>query len=180
MALRRWLTALWMLPAIAHGQGSIFPDSSRVAFTFNAGRFEYDLSTSGQTIMAAARLERPLSRYAIAEGGVLFARPNDASGDAATMFVPELQVQFQLPLRVVLPYAGFGGGLAWVPGQERVFSRQSGGRAWDPTFSVSSGARVWVTSAVGFRAEVRHRWIGGEFSGSCTEWTVGLAVRDPR
>jgi hypothetical protein len=171
--------ALAVLPAAASGQLQIFADSTRTAYTLNAGRFDYDMSAIGKTFLVAARMERPLSRYAVGEAGLLFARPANAAGDGSNVFIPEVQVQFQLPLRMVAPYLGFGGGVVWEPGRERPISQTSSGRVADPTFSVSAGARTWLTSALGFRAEVRRRWIGGEFGGSTTEWILGFSLRDP-
>ncbi|MGH7679387.1 MAG: hypothetical protein ACRENU_13030 [Gemmatimonadaceae bacterium] len=182
MALSRRLAlvATLAIPTAATAQRSYFADSALTALTINAGRFEYDLDATGKAFMVAARLERPLSRYVIAEGGLLFARPSDVNGNAFSLFVPELQVQFQLPVRGIAPYLGFGGGLVWQPGRDRPLTPQSSGRATDPSFSLSGGARSWITPAVGFRVEVRQRWIGGAFPGSSTEWTIGLAVRDPK
>jgi hypothetical protein len=155
-----------------------FADTSRYAVSLSYGVFEYDLSDVGDVRMAALRVERPLSKYAIAEGGILYARPRTQGGDTTNFFVAELQVQAQLPLPIVTPYIGLGGGVALDFGRERLQATPPNTRrATDPTFSASAGLRSWFTDVLGARTELRVRGIGGEFQGSSSEWTIGVILR---
>jgi hypothetical protein len=169
------------MPATASAQGNPFPDSSRYAFSANFGRFDYDLTRVGKAFMFAARVERPISKYAIAEGGVLYTVPQNSSGNTSHLFIPELQVQVQMPFKVVAPYVGIGGGVTWDSGHQanNQATPQTQGHATDPTVSLSTGARLWFTPLVAGRAEMRRRGIGGDFRGSSTEWTIGLTFRQP-
>jgi hypothetical protein len=161
----------------ADGQPT-FADSSRYALSLSYGVFDYDLLAAGDVRMLAARVDRPFTKYVVAEGGILYARPLTQSGDKTHYFVPELQVQVQLPLAMVSPYVGLGAGVALdVDRRQDVTSPPRRRRATDPTASISGGLRAWFTGAFGARAEFRRRAIGGEFGGSSSEWTIGVAFR---
>jgi len=153
----------------------MYPDTSRYAISLGYGVFDFDLSGTGQSRMWAARVERPLSRYVIAEGGVVYARPYQQFGDTTHFWIGELQVQAQLPTRVVAPYVGVGGGIAWDVRRQPSGTEQR--RVTDPTFSAAVGARAWFTKIFGARAELRVRGVGGEFQGSSAEWTIGAVLR---
>jgi hypothetical protein len=160
----------------------MFADSSRYALSLSYGVFDYDLSGVGDVRMLAARLERPFTKYVIAEAGMLYARPLVQSGKKTHFLVPEFQVQAQLPLPLISPYIGLGGGVAVDLGrdQDPVTSppqpAQRRRRRSDPTASISGGLRTWFNRAVGARAELRVRGIGGEFHGSSSEWTMGVTI----
>lgn len=182
MALTWRPAAIMVLAAsTASAQGNPFQDSSRYAFSANFGRFDYDLTTVGKSFMFAARVERPMSKYAIAEGGVLYTVPENSAGNSSHLFIPELQVHVQLPLKAVAPYIGIGGGVTWDSGHQadNQSTPQTQGHTTDPTVSISTGARLWFTPLFAARAEMRRRGIGGDFRGSSTEWTFGLTFRQP-
>jgi hypothetical protein len=162
------------MPGAATAQ--VLPGASRYAVSFSYGIFDYDLSGTGKSRMIAARVERPLSKYVLGEVGIAYSHPLLRSGEKTHYFIPELQVQAQLPLMVIAPYLGLGGGVAWDT-RDRQRSVQDTRPTWDPTISVSAGTRAWLTSIFGARAELRIRGIGGEFQGSSTEWTIGAILK---
>ncbi len=161
------------LPITAQAQSAAF-ESMRPAVSVNAGAFQFDLSGTGTAPMIAGRAELPLNRYLLAEGGLSVARPEQQFGGTTTFFVPEAQIQAQLPLAEgrVAPYIGLGAGYA-IDRRTSAF----GGTRSDPTFSAATGVRYWVTDALGLRAELRVRGVGTSFAGSAAEWTLGTAWR---
>jgi len=169
--------AVLMLAWPTFVSGQRFADSSRYAVSFSYGSFEYDLSRTGKSRMVALRIERPIAKFVMAEAGILYARPYNQSGDSTHFWVPEIQVQVQLPLRVIAPYIGVGGGVAYDSGHDSPTGPQQRGHVTDPTFSAAAGVRAWFTSVFGARLEMRVRGIGGDFQGSSTEWTLGAALR---
>ena len=161
------------VPAGARAQSvAESPAPRRPAISVSAGAFQYDLSGTGTAPMVAVRAERPLARYALVEGGLTLARPEQQFGGTTTFLVPEAQLQAQLPLGRVAPYLGVGAGAA--------FDRRGdgfGGTRSDLTVSGAGGLRAQLTDQVGLRAELRVRGIGTGFTGSAAEWTVGAAWR---
>ena len=131
------------LPMAAQAQSAAF-ESMRPAVSVNAGAFQFDLSGTGTAPMIAGRAELPLNRYLLAEGGLSVARPEQQFGGTTTFFVPEAQIQAQLPLADgrVAPYLGLGAGYA-IDRRTSAF----GGTRSDPTFSGATGVRYWVTDA---------------------------------
>ena len=162
------------LPAAARAQSASLETAQRPAVSLAAGAFQFDLSGTGTAPMVAARAEWPLSRFFLAEGGLVVARPKQQFGGTTTFFVPEAQLQAQLPLAGgrVAPYLGVGAGYA-IDRRTSAF----GGTRSDPTFSAATGARYWVTDQLGLRAELRVRGVGSGFGGSAAEWTLGTAWR---
>jgi len=159
-------------PLAAHAQAHTL--TNRPAFSLSAGAFQYDLSGTGTSAMFAPRIELPLSRVFLAEGGATVARPEQQFGATTTYLIAELQLQAQAPLAAgrVAPYLGLGGGIA----QDRRPS-QYGGLQSTYTASAATGVRYWLTDRVGLRGELRVRGIGTTFGGSSAEWTLGVARR---
>jgi len=154
-------------PAAARAQRADAP--RRPAVSVSAGAFQYDLSGTGTVPMLATRLELPLARYALVEGGVAAARPGRQFAGPETFVAPEAQLQVQLPLGRFAPYLGAGAGAAL---------RSAGGRTdGDLTVSGAGGVRAWLTDRVGLRGELRVRGIGTGFTGSAAEWTLGVSRR---
>lgn len=130
------------------------------------GISQYDLSGTGTTPFAAARLTVPLL-FAVAEGSIGIMRPDEQSG-THTYIIPEVQLQWQLFPLLVKPYVGIGAGM---------FQAISGPGTHTSVFtgSASAGIRVAVpVIGAGLRAELRVRGIGSGFGSSAAEWTAGL------
>jgi hypothetical protein len=155
-----------------------FPDSARYAGSLSIGSFRYKLRGEGESGMIALRVESQLSRFVVAEGGILYAWPHNQAGDATHFWAPEIQVQVQRPFRGVAPYVGIGGGVAYDSGHYGSGSpaMQSAPHT-DPTFSAAVGVRAWFTDDFGARTELRMRGVGGDFVRSTAEWTIGVALR---
>ena len=142
----------------------------RFAIGAVAGATQYDLSGTGTTAIVGLRAEHELRRWLVGEVALGFFRITPQfDGSKLSYTIPEAQLQLQLPLGIVRPYLGAGGG--WV-----MASGQTTG-----TVSGSLGTRVLVPgTGLDARAELRVRGIGSSFSGATAEWTVGLAYRFPR
>lgn len=163
------------LPATAHGQDAVTDaPPRRPAVSLSGGAFAYDLSGTGTVPMLALRAELPLARFALVEGGLMAARPDQQFGARTTFLAPEAQLQVQLPLAGgrVAPFLGVGAGAAFD-----LRERRFGGTRADPTVSGAGGVRAWLTEQVGVRAELRVRGIGRGFAGSAAEWTLGASWR---
>jgi hypothetical protein len=165
-------TAVVTLAISTHAFAQEDANRLRPSVSLSYGLFQFDLSGTGDSRMWAARVEKPLNRFLLAEGGVLFARPGQQFGDTTTFVVPEVQLQGQLPLGPVAPYIGGGLGMAFDLRDD-----QAGGTQSDVTLSVAGGLRAWFTQVLGARAELRVRGIGSRFTGSAAEWTLGAALR---
>src|SRR5258708_38725872 len=87
-------------------------DASRTAVSLSGGISQFDLSGAGTAPLGAVRIERPLERWLVAEGGILVTRPRQQFGEITTFIVPEFQLQLQTPKRVA-PYVGAGFGRAF-------------------------------------------------------------------
>ena len=141
------------------------------------GVSRYNLSGTGTAPFGAVRLDIPLL-FVIAEGSLGVLRTN---GDVAsrTYVIPEVQLQWQLLPFLVKPYVGLGGGLFRTvtgTGTSTGTSTGTGSNASDITASASAGVRLGIPLiGAGLRAEVRVRGIGSSFSGSATEWTLGVS-----
>ena len=162
------LLAAALAAAPARGQTALAP---RPAVSVAAGVSQFDLSGTGTAPVVSARVDYPLGRALIAEGGVAVARPDQQFGARTTLVVPEVGLQLQYPARLA-PYVGVGTGAAIdFRGSE------NGGTDADLTLSGAAGVRAWVTDRVGLRGELRVRGIGRNFAGSTAEWTAGAAIR---
>lgn len=142
----------------------------RFAIGAVAGATQYDLSGTGTTAVVGLRAEHQLQRWLVGEVALgLFRITPQFGGSSLTYTIPEAQLQLQLPLGIVRPYLGAGGGWVLVRGGET------------GTASGAIGTRVLVPgTGLDTRAELRVRGIGSSFSGATAEWTVGLAYRFPR
>ena len=137
---------------------------SRYAAGLVAGFSQFDLSGTGTTALVGARLEAELQRWLVAEGAFGYFRPAEQSG-IRSHYIPEVQLQVQVPGHVVRPYLGVGGGYMFT----------SGGPEKQGTGSGAVGLRVVPPNApVTVLGELRVRGIGRSFGGSTAEWTVGL------
>jgi hypothetical protein len=168
---RLQLAAVALLAAAAAPAHAQIGAPARPSLSIAGGISQFDLSGTGTAPVVTARVDYPLGRVLLAEGGVAVARPDQQFGSRTTLVVPEVGLQLQYPARVA-PYLGVGVGSALDFRRER-----DGGTVGDPTVSGAAGVRAWVTDRLGLRGELRVRGIGRNFAGSTAEWTVGAALR---
>ena len=140
--------------------------------SLSGGMMQFDLSGTGDTPMAALRIEAPYSRLFLLEGGIVGARPRQQFGDTTTFVVLEGQGQLQFPIFIFRPYLGAGAGVAIDFRDED----DGGDRDW-LTMTVAGGVRAPIRDRLGIRAELRVRELGREFTGSTAEWTLGASWR---
>jgi len=172
-------------PVAVHAQAANL--AQRPALSVSVGAFQYDLSGTGTAPLVAGRVELPLSRFFLVEGGLAVARPEQQFfdggtyqisgapiGTTTTYLIPELQLQVQAPLVAgrVAPYLGLGAGIA----DDRRPSRYGGSQS-TMTVSGATGLRYWLSDRMGLRGELRVRGIGTSFAGAAAEYTLGTAWR---
>ena len=142
------------------------------AVSLGGGIMNYDLSGVGNVLALNLRAEAPLSRNFVLEPGVVLSRPKLQGGDDATLLIPEVQGQLQLPLGPVAPYLGAGMGVALGWGPE-----DRGGFETEVAPSVGAGLRMDYGGLLGFVVDGRVHGMGWDFAGSTTEVTVGVRLR---
>lgn len=161
------LAAAPLLPVSAAAQGMPEPGITLLGGVMD---FEPDGLESGGLV--AARFDSPLVplgwHWVIEPSfGVGWFRPDGIR--ARYLIVPEMQIQWQLTTGAVRPYAGLGGGFAFVA------SSDSTERTTDLTGTLAAGIRARM-GAVGVQLEVRRRTTDA-IAGWTTEWTFGLSRR---
>lgn len=139
------------------------------AVSVTAGVMDFDLSGTGQTLVAAVRATRALTNHVAVEAGASFATPEQQFGPS-TFLAPEVQLQYHWQLGRVRPYAGGGIGLA----HERANLADND---TDFTWSGAGGLRVDLTDRAAIVGEMRVRGIEVDFTGSTAEWVGGLTWR---
>lgn len=172
--------ALLALPLSAQAQQTEAQRSTTLSLS--GGAMQYELQGgSGTTALAALRLNVPFGRMFSAELGAVGAMPRQqfgvigqatgAEGERALLAVlPEAQLQVQVPLGRIAPYAGIGGGLVI----DRA-DRRDGTTLTEFSGSAAGGVRVALADRVGGVAEVRYRGLGQDFEHRTTEFTLGLS-----
>lgn len=136
--------------------------------SINSGLFQFDLSGTGFAPMVAVRAATPIASVILLEGAFTAARPGQQFA-TTTFLVPEAQVQLVLPFSVISPYLGLGGGAAFD-----LRDSDAGGVQTDLTISGSLGIKAWLKQALGIQGEIRSRGVSLDFTGSTTEYTLGL------
>ena len=120
--------------------------------SFTGGVMRYTLGGRRDGALAAIRLASPIvplgRNHWLLEGGAAYAWYRAADGDLRHLFVPELQVQLQAGPRMLQPYVGGGGGLA--------FTRVDSSTVTKLTASAAVGLRVMLGSW-GIAGEARIR-----------------------
>ena len=140
----------------------------RYAGSVLAGASQFDLSGTGTTALVSARLEAEVRRWLVAEAALNIFRPDEQFSRQVRYTVPEVQLQVQVPGRVVRPYLGAGGGFVFAGDCQRRRGTASG----------AAGLRVALPGGrLDARGELRARGIGRYFSGSTAEWTAGIGYR---
>jgi len=134
------------------------------------GVSQWDLSGTGTSPFLGARIDRELNSVFLGEAGVTAMRPAEQFGERVTYLFPEVQLQAQLPFRVVRPYLGVGGGYG--------IASSRGEHSSEGTVAGAGGVRILVpNSSTTLRAELRVRGVGTGFTGSTAEWTLGVGHR---
>ena len=164
-------TLVVAIPLAAPVAGAQAPTVPGRAVSITVGVSQFDLSGTGNAAVIAGRMEHPMTRAFLLEGGVAMLFPKQEFGARTGLFIPELGAQLQLPARVA-PYLGVGAGAAIDRRRD-----QDGGTRVDPTLSGAAGVRAWATDRLALRAELRVRGIGTQLASSAAEWTVGAALR---
>ena len=140
--------------------------------SINTGLFQFDLSEDGYAPMLALRGASPISQVLLLELAFLAARPEQQFGQRSTFLVPEAQVQLVLPFERFVPYMGLGAGAAFD-----LQDSDLGGTQTDFTISGSLGAKFWLNDGMGIQGEFRARGVDVDFTGSSSEYTLGLIWR---
>lgn len=138
--------------------------------SLGGGIMDYDLAGVGQTLTLNARAVAPLSPTFLLEPGIVWARPDLQGVVVATLLIPEVQVQAQLPLGAVLaPYVGAGVGA--------VLAFAEGDNEYDLAVSGGAGVRIDAGGLLGLVIDGRVHGYGTDFAGSSAELTIGLRIR---
>ena len=152
------------------GSASAFAQSPTWDFGISVARIDYDLSGTGSAAGVAGRATRALTRNVALEVRGLFARPEQQSGPAS-LFAPDVQVQYRWKIGRLTPYVGGGVGFAAIKSPFRT--------DWDSTTSVAAGTGVRLTDRVALVGELRIRGFEWDYVGSTGEWSIGLAWAVP-
>jgi hypothetical protein len=132
-----------------------------------AGPMNFDLSGTGTTLGTSVRVTQALTPHVAVETGLLFARPVLQDGNRATLFTPEVHLQYHWRLGNVAPYAGGGVGFTHR-------SREGFG-VTNLALSTAGGARYYVNDATAIVGEFRLRGVHHDFAGSTAEWLGGVS-----
>jgi hypothetical protein len=120
--------------------------------SFTGGVMRYTLGQPRDGALAALRLASPIvplgRNHWLLEGGAAYAWYRTADDDLRHVFMPELQLQLQAGPRMLQPYVGGGGGLA--------FTRVDSSTVTKLTASAAVGLRVMLGSW-GIAGEARFR-----------------------
>ena len=138
----------------------------------NTGLFQFDMAEAGYSPMIAVRAGSPISHVLLLELALLAARPDQPFGGSSTFIVPEAQVQLVLPFERFVPYMGLGAGAALD-----LRDSEAGGTQADFTISGSLGAKFWINEGLGIQTEFRGRGVEVDFTGTSSEYTLGLIWR---
>jgi hypothetical protein len=157
------IAAMSALPAAAQESNR---ESGPYSLALVAGVSQFDLSGTGTAPIIGGRVAAALKSWLAIEGALGTLRP-DESSRSIRYFIPEAQLQFQIPTRV-RPYLGFGGGYFMGSGLPK-----------RGTASLSGGLIVPVRDKYDARGELRVRGIGSSFGGATAEWTIGIGYRVP-
>ncbi len=134
------------------------------------GVSQWDLSGTGTSPFVGVRIDRELNSVFLGEAGVTAMRPAEQFGERVTYLFPEVQLQAQLPFRVVRPYLGVGGGYG--------LASSRGEHSTEGTVAGAGGVRILVpNSSTTLRAELRIRGVGTGLTGATAEWTLGVGHR---
>jgi hypothetical protein len=159
------LALFWTI--VPHGLWAQDHHSFR-SVAYLAGPANYDLSGTGWSWSAAARLDLPLGRLLVLEPGLgFFTYSSQFFGTRSSFLLPEVSLQLQYPGRRVRPYLGVGGGGALLV---------QGIGATEPSVHGTVGLRVGMTPAWGVRGEARVRNLSVfEANNSIFEFLAGLS-----
>jgi hypothetical protein len=133
-----------------------------------AGPVNYDLSGTGWSWGAGARLDLPLARILTVEGGITYFQYEAQFGSRVSYVFPEIGAHLVVPTRVLRPYLLVGGGAALS---------LEGGAGTDLAVHAGIGVRTAGDGAYGARIEGRFRNITLSANASLLEVFAGLSRR---
>lgn len=138
----------------------------------STGASFYYLAGTGTAWFNGLSVALQAHRLVILEGslGLLrhgFDAPFSGVPVSETILLPELGVQFQVPIGALRPYVGGGAGLA---------DGYSTTRGIDATLHAATGLRLDLTDRLGLRTDLRVRTIR-PFSDFTLDWAAGLSIR---
>jgi hypothetical protein len=150
------------MPALAEAQTTV---------AIYRGTSEYDLSGVNQAPTTSIRMTRDLSSLFVVEGAVNYVELRQDFGPSK-LLMPEVLLQFQVPIGPVAPYLGAGAGIGIDSPNDADLSRET-----DLTLLVSAGLRVELPYNFMLGADGRIRSFGTNFWGTGTELSVGVGYR---
>ena len=162
IAFSALLAALVGLPAAASAQTSV---------AVYRGTSEYDLSGVDQAATTAIRVTREMSRVFAIEGGVSYVELSEQFG-RSKVYMPEAQLQLQLPIGSFAPYIGIGAGLGIAVPNDPDLSTNT-----DPTFLAAAGLRIDLPYNLMVGADGRIRAFETRFTGTGAEASIGIGYR---
>lgn len=146
-------------------------DARATTISVIGGVSQFDLAGTGTASILGARVDLEITRVFLGEAGFTAMRPSEQFSRRATYAFPEVQIQAQIPLRIVRPYVGAGVGYALA-------SAHGSYAGSTRTLAGAGGVRVLIPNTrTTLRAELRVRGIGYEFAGAMAEWTLGVGRR---
>ncbi len=167
-------------PTVLRGQAS-GPQADSWSMGVAGGVFNYETSADQGFSIFAARIDRPISKWARFELGTSYTRPEvqtNAGGsfdpalpaEHANLLTFTLGVQGRWTLGPFEPYAGLSAGLF-----ARYDSDSAGRRFSSSTFAFPIGVRLWATDHIGLRGEFRFSEDGHQvLTRSDNEMTAGV------
>lgn len=166
---RAWILGLVPAAFLLFGSPAIVDaqDPER-ALSVLAGPTEYDLSGTGWAPFMAVRLQWPLTPGLLVEPGLTHLSYRAQFDDRIHHVLPEVQLQAQVPGRVLRPYIGAGFGASW--------ELTSGRNFFDPTLSGAAGLRAWVGPRWQLTGELRVRSID-PWTATTADWGLGIGWR---
>jgi hypothetical protein len=133
-----------------------------------SGASWYDLDARGSGTKAAIRVDLPITPALRVEPGLGYLGYREGSGERVHQFLPEFQLQLQLPGERFRPYLGGGLGASWERGPE--------GDLTELAVSGGAGLRVLLTPDWRMSGEARFRGVG-PWGGSMTDVVIGIGRR---
>jgi hypothetical protein len=149
------------------GVASAQDTAASTTISVSTGALNFDLSGTGTTAGFAVRGTRALTPHLALETGVLLARPRLQDGNRATLFVPEVHLQYHWRAGRFGPYVGGGIGFG--------HQNRAGSNITDVALSAAGGARAHVTDRLAVLGEFRLRGLEHDFAGTTAEVMGGLS-----
>ena len=138
--------------------------------TLQIGGFTHDYYGDGMSPVVAVRSGWRFHRWAVAELGGMYTRPENPGEGPNDMLGVDLGLRAEAALSVVRPYIGLAMGI------HGTFEKAPGDRYFGPSTQAMAGVNVGTWSALGLRLEARYRLDQAQDGASAdnTELTAGL------